>query len=189
MADAAPSGASDEGRQDLAQQKFACPACGAEAVWNPAQQALVCPFCGTTSPATIDHAGVIVEHDLVTALRDIGDDKRGWQIEKRYVKCRSCQAISVMDASRQAQRCEFCGSAQLVPYETVKDAFRPESVLPFTIGEDKARDGIRAWYGRLWLAPNALKRAALTDTVKGVYLPYWTFDASADASWTAEAGH
>ncbi|MGH8713566.1 MAG: zinc ribbon domain-containing protein, partial [Casimicrobiaceae bacterium] len=101
----------------------------------------------------------------------------------------SCQAISVLDANRQAQRCEFCGSAQLVPYEQVKDAYRPESVLPFTISEDRARDGIRAWYGRLWLAPNALKRRALTDTVKGVYLPYWTFDATVDATWAAEAGH
>jgi hypothetical protein len=189
MADAAPSGAPGDASQRIAQEKFACPACGAEAVWNPARQALVCPFCGTTSPATIDHSGAIVEHDLVAALRGIGDDKRGWQAEKRYVKCRSCQAISVMDVSRQAQRCEFCGSAELVPYEQVKDAFRPESVLPFTIGEDRARDGVRAWYGRLWLAPNALKRGALTDTVKGVYLPYWTFDAKADASWTAEAGH
>ena len=45
------------------------------------------------------------------------------------------------------------------------------------------------WYGKLWLAPNALKRRALTDTVKGIYLPYWTFDAQADAQWTAEAGH
>jgi len=189
MADASPSGAPADARQETAQHKFACPACGAEAVWNPSRQALVCPFCGTISPARIDATGAIVEHDLVAALRGIGDDKRGWQIEARYVKCRSCQAISVMDAKRQAQRCEFCGSAELVPYTEAKDAFRPESVLPFTIGEDKARDGIRAWYGRLWLAPNKLKRAALTDTVKGVYLPYWTFDASADASWTAEAGH
>lgn len=76
-----------------------------------------------------------------------------------------------MDASRQAQRSEFCGAAELVPYAEAKDAFRPESVLPFTIG-DKARDVIRARYGRLWLAPNQRKRAALTDTVKGVYLPY-----------------
>jgi len=189
MADASPSGAPADARQEIAQHKLACPACGAEAVWNPSRQALVCPFCGTTSPARIDATGAIVEHDLVAALRGIGDDKRGWQTETRYVKCRSCQAISVMDAKRQAQRCEFCGSAELVPYTEAKDAFRPESVLPFTIGEDKARDGIRAWYGRLWLAPNKLKRAALTDTVKGVYLPYWTFDASADASWTAEAGH
>jgi len=89
---------------------------------------------------------------------------------------------------RQAQRCEFCGSAQLVPYEQTKDAFRPESLLPFKVTEDKARDGIRAWYGRLWLAPNKLKHSALTDTVKGIYLPYWTFDAKVDAAWTAEAG-
>jgi hypothetical protein len=34
-----------------------------------------------------------------------------------------------------------------------------------------------------------LKHRALTDTVAGVYLPYWTFDAHAEAEWTAEAGH
>src|SRR5204863_1885311 len=39
-----------------------------------------------------------------------------------------------------------------------------------------------------WLAPNTFKKLALTDTVKGIYLPYWTFDAKADATWTAEAG-
>ena len=27
--------------------KHACPACGAQAEWNPAKQLLVCPFCGT----------------------------------------------------------------------------------------------------------------------------------------------
>ncbi|HTS20748.1 MAG TPA: zinc ribbon domain-containing protein [Casimicrobiaceae bacterium] len=170
--------------------KFACPACGAEALWNPAKQALVCPFCGTSSPATLDaDTGKIVEHDLVAALRGLSDDARGWKADKRCVKCQSCQAISVLDPVRQAQLCEFCGSAQLVPYEQAKESFRPESVLPFKVSEDRARDGIRAWYGKLWLAPNALKRRALTDTVKGVYVPYWTFDAQAEATWTAEAGH
>ncbi|MFO1415126.1 MAG: hypothetical protein U1F10_14715 [Burkholderiales bacterium] len=110
--------------------KFACPACGGEAVWNPAKQKLVCPFCGTESPAKLNAAtGAIVEHDLVAALRGIGDDQRGWKSEKRQVKCQSCNAISVFDPTRQAQNCQFCGSAQLVPYEETKPAFRPESVL------------------------------------------------------------
>ena len=30
---------------------------------------------------------------------------------------------------------------------------------------------------------------AMTDTVKGVYLPYWTFDALVDAQWEAQAGY
>jgi hypothetical protein len=174
----------------VAISKFTCPACGGEANWNPAKQKLVCPFCGTESPAKLDATtGNVVEHDLVAALRGITDDARGWDAPKRQVKCRSCNAISVFDPKRQAQNCEFCGSAQLVPYEETKPAFRPESMLPFTVSESTARDRIRQWYGKLWLAPNALKRRALTDTVKGIYLPYWTFDAQADAQWTAEAGH
>jgi len=31
-----------------ARDKYHCPACGAEAQWNPAKQALICGFCGTT---------------------------------------------------------------------------------------------------------------------------------------------
>ncbi len=177
-------------RETLARDKFACPACGGDAHWSPAKGALVCPFCGTTSPVQEDpsHGGVI-EHDLVAALRGIPDEARGWQAEKTSVKCQSCQAISVFDRARQAQRCDFCGSAQLVPYEQTKAAFRPESVLPFKVSEGQAREAIRAWYGKVWFAPNALKKRALTDTVHGIYLPYWTFDAKAQAQWRAEAGY
>ncbi|MEO8133325.1 MAG: zinc ribbon domain-containing protein [Betaproteobacteria bacterium] len=169
-------------------KKYHCPACGAEAQWNPGKQALICPFCGVESPGKIEDDGNIIEHDLVAALRGIPDSSRGWQAEKVAVKCQSCQAISVFDPQKQAQRCQFCGSAQLVPYAQTKDAFRPESVLPFKIAETKARDLIREWYGKVWFAPNALKKRALTDMVGGVYLPYWTFDAQVDAQWTADAG-
>jgi hypothetical protein len=174
-----------------AREKFICPACGGEAVWDPRKQKLVCPFCGTESTAKLPSAGAIEEHDLAAALQAMlvapaagaaGDGAR-------QVRCQSCNAISVLDPSRQAQRCEFCGSAELVPYAATHAMIKPESVLPLRVAEDSARDRIRAWYGRLWLAPGALKRRALTDTVKGVYLPYWTFDARVDAEWTAERGH
>jgi DNA-directed RNA polymerase subunit RPC12/RpoP len=174
-----------------ARAKYHCPACGAEANWNPAKQALVCPFCGTESPATLTTRGadtVIVEHDLVAALRGIPDSARGWQAAKTSVRCQSCQAISVFDADHVGQRCDFCGSSALVPYEQVKDAFRPESLLPLKIAEPQARDLLRSWYGRLWFAPGGFGTKALTDTVKAIYVPYWTFDAKAEASWTAEAG-
>jgi hypothetical protein len=174
-----------------AREKFHCPACGADAHWNPAKQALICPFCGTESPATLQARGtdmVIVEHDLVAALRNIPDEARGWQARKTEVRCQSCQAISVLDPERIGQRCEFCGSSQIVPYAEVKEAFRPESLLALKVSESQARDLIRAWYGHLWLAPNKLRLKALTDTAKGVYLPYWTFDANTHAVWTAESG-
>jgi hypothetical protein len=176
-----------------AQKKFSCPSCGGEAQWNPAKKLLVCPFCGTTSPAQaeLDVSGDtnIVEHDLAAALRGLPDSARGWQADKTCVKCQSCQAISVFDAARVGQRCDFCGSTALLPYEEVKDAFRPESLLPMKISETHVRDAIRQWYGNRWFAPNKLKNAALTDTVKGLYIPYWTFDAQVHAEWTAESGY
>jgi len=177
--------------ETIAREKFACPACGAEAVWNAAKQALVCPYCGNTSPMDKppDSAGAVKEHDLVETLRSLPEEKRGWKADKISVKCQSCQAISVLDATRAAQRCEFCGSAQIVPYEQVKPPISPESLLAFAVDQTKVRESLRRWYGSRWFAPNRLKSAAMTDTVHGAYLPYWTFDARAHADWTAESGY
>jgi hypothetical protein len=172
-----------------AQQKFACPACGGEAQWNPAKGALVCPFCGTTSEFTPPVSAAIQENDLFTALQNIGDEGRGWDAAKKSVKCQSCQAISVFDPARVAQRCDFCGSSALVPYEQTRAPIRPESLLEFRVPETRVRESIRQWYGSRFWAPNALKSRALTDTVHGVYLPYWTFDAQVHADWTAQAGY
>src|SRR6266481_3761078 len=177
----------------LAQKKFSCPSCGGEAQWNPAKQALICPFCGTTSPAqtelTATDEQVIVEHDLAAALRGIPDSQRGWQAKKISVKCQSCQAISVFDPTRVGQRCDFCGSAALIPFEEIKAPIRPECLLEFKLPETTVRDLVHQWYGGRWFAPNAMKARSLTDTVRGVYIPYWTFDAQVHADWTAEAGY
>lgn len=175
----------------VARRKFDCPACGGESQWNPAKHALVCPYCGTESPAELeerDGTTVIVEHDLATALRAVPDAARGWQAEKVSVQCQSCHAVSVFDPGKISQSCQFCGSTALVPYEQVKDAIRPESLLPMKLPESQARDAIRSWYGQQWLAPNGFAGKATTDTVKGIYLPYWTFDANVFARWTAESG-
>ena len=174
-----------------AKSKFACPSCGGEAQWNPAKKALVCPFCGTVAPmaAPKEGEGAVAEHDLVTALRNIPDAQRGWQAEKKSVKCQSCQAITVFDPTRVAQRCDFCGSSALIPFEEIKAPIRPESLLEFRMSETEVRDKVRVWYGNRWFAPNTLKGRALTDTLHGVYLPYWTFDAQTHAEWTAESGY
>lgn len=179
--------------QATAQKKFSCPSCGGESQWNPAKQALVCPFCGTNAPGTLqigaDGDQVVVEHDLVAAMRGIPDEARGWQAQKTSVRCQHCQAISIFDSARVGQRCDFCGSSALVAYEEIKEAFRPESLLQMRVSEPQVRESIRSWYGSRWFAPNRLKSAALTDTVKGLYIPYWTFDAAVHGDWTAESGY
>ena len=127
-----------------ARQKYNCPSCGAEAQWNPGKHALVCPYCGTVSPAEIKSDGTIEEHDLVTALRAIGPDRRGCATEKKSVKCQSCQAITVFDANRAAQRCDFCGSAAIIPVDQQTRPIRPDSLLEFKVAETAVREANRA---------------------------------------------
>jgi hypothetical protein len=170
-------------------EKHPCPACGAQAEWNPGKQKLICPFCGTESPYKVSDSGAIEELDLVRALREIPDESRGWQTERITVQCQSCKAVSVFAPDRVGQRCEFCGSPALVPYEEIKSPIRPQSLLPFRVADTTVREQIRRWYKSKWLAPNALKSRALVDTVRGVYIPYWTFDAKVVCPWEAEAGH
>lgn len=170
--------------------KVPCPACGAQAEWNAARQRLVCPFCGTESPYVFNpQTGGIEEIDLVTTLRELPDELRGWQTTTRSVQCRSCKAVTVYDAATIGQNCEFCGSSALVSYDEVKPPIRPQSLLPFRVSTAQVRETIRHWYASKWLAPNAFKRKALVDTLHGLYIPYWTFDAQVHCPWRAQAGH
>jgi ribosomal protein S27E len=173
-------------------RKHPCPECGGDAEWSASKQALVCPYCGTVMPWTPgkDTPGeAIREHELAVALRSAGPETRDWRFEKREVKCQSCQAITVFEASRTAQRCEFCGSPSIVPVEATRDAIMPTAVLPAKLSEPQVRDRLRQWYASRMFAPDRFKKAALTDTLHGLYLPYWTFDAHVHAAWTAMAGY
>ena len=171
-------------------EKYSCPACGAQAEWDPAKQKLVCGFCGTESPYQINRdTGQVAEVDLATTLRELPEEDRGWQTERRSVQCQSCKAVMVYDPQRVGQNCEFCGSPALVSYDEIKAPIRPHGVLPFKIDRSRVRDDIRRWWRSKWLAPNKLSKTALVDTVHSLYIPYWTFDARVHCPWQAEAGH
>ena len=173
-------------------RKHPCPECGGDAEWSAARKALACPYCGTILPWTDggDPLGATIsERDLEAALASMGSENRGLRTEKKSVKCESCQAISIFDPDRAAQRCDFCGLPAIVPVDDLTDLITPESLLPAVIAATQVRDQLRAWYGSRWWAPTKLKRAALTDQLHGIYLPYWTFDAHVDAHWTAESGY
>ena len=53
-----------------------------------------------------------------------------------------------------------------------------------------AAEGLfRRWIRSLWFRPNALRGAHALAEMRGLLVPYWTFDARAESSWTAMAGY
>jgi hypothetical protein len=60
--------------------------------------------------------------------------------------------------------------------------------LPFAFTTERATAEVRTWLGSRWFAPNALKKLGRPDSIGGVYLPFWTYDAATESDYTGERG-
>jgi hypothetical protein len=126
-----------------------------------------------------------VEHDLREAL---GRRTRGLGAATKSVSCKRCGARVEMDPGAFAGKCPFCGSPQVAEAEG-EGPLRPESLIPFKVEKQRAETSFSEWVAGLWFRPSDLKRLARLREIRGVYLPYWTFDAHAESDWTADAGY
>lgn len=167
-------------------RKFPCASCGADVVWSPGASALTCPYCGAkkeipTSP------GQVLERPIEEALKGAVD--LGWGLARKAVSCRGCGATTTFEAGVAAARCAFCGAPAVVEAPPSETMVRPAGVLPFRVDRNTATGKFRQWLSSLWFRPDDLsKRSSLTE-LKGVYVPFWTFDAATHSAWTADAGY
>ena len=164
-----------------ARQKFNCPACGAEANWNPAKQALICPFCGTASPAELKTRG---RRHRDRRARSGGRRFAAFPTRRAAGRrrrsrsgVRAARRFRSSTPSRSASAASSAARPRSFPTNRSRKPFRPESLLPLKISESQARDLIAPGTAGSGWRRTAFRRQALTDTVKGIYLPYWTFDA------------
>lgn len=169
-------------------QTFKCPQCSAPRMdFTPATGGLTCPQCGYQQSIAAATAS-IDEHDLTSTLADTGK-ARGYGRELKSVKCKSCGATTEYDPSVASTSCPFCGSEQVLEQKTDPNLIQPEAVIPFQMSSDQAYQNYKTWLGKGFFRPrDVLQRSGATQ-LKGVYLPFWTFDAHADSHWTAESGN
>ena len=63
----------------------------------------------------------------------------------------------------------------------LKDGLRPDYVIPFKLDKDAAKEALMKHYNGKKLLPKVFKDQNHIDEVKGVYVPFWLFDADVDA--------
>ncbi len=167
-------------------RKFPCEACGAAVVWSPGASALKCPYCGAERklPAS---AGEVVERPIEEALSAPAD--LGWGTERKTFRCARCGAKTTFEPGQAAGSCAFCGNPAVAEAPPDAQMVRPEGLLPFRVDRGAALGKFRAWISSLWLRPSDLKRKATVTGLKGVYVPFWTFDAATHSAWSADAGY
>jgi len=167
-------------------RKFPCEGCGADLRWEPGVTALKCPYCGFVKEVE-RAAEAIRERAVDVALRAPRD--LGWGAERKVIVCKRCGAHTTLDPLVSASSCAFCGTSAVVEAPPNAAVVRPEGLLPFRITRDSALQSFRKWMHGLWLRPNDLKSSSRMTTLQGAYIPFWTFDAATNSTWTAEAGY
>ncbi len=163
--------------------KFVCKSCGANMVFSPENNALLCPYCGNKSEI-LNETGPIAEYDFLEAEKRADQT---WGDGTRVIKCDSCGAETILDANSTAQFCAFCGSSHIV--EGNKSAgILPESLIPFKVSENNAKQLFSQWIKKRFFAPGAMKNNSQMQKLKGVYIPGWTYDSNTFSSYTGEGG-
>jgi DNA-directed RNA polymerase subunit RPC12/RpoP len=158
-----------------------------------------CPYCGfqqpAQRPAAAPGAPPAQAAQIGTGPREIPIEEgfrlaqRGYGTPVKEVECKDCGATVNVAPNEQAVRCTFCGSQQVLPRESAGSQIRPESLVPFRIDKATANANFGKWMSGLWFRPSDLSKMAKLQEIGGVYVPFWTFDATVRSHWNAEAGY
>ncbi|MBN1665812.1 MAG: zinc ribbon domain-containing protein [Anaerolineales bacterium] len=168
--------------------QFKCPQCGATTAYDPGADSLVCAHCGYREHNQVEVVGRQAAEDEFT-LENLALAERGWGEDRKELHCDSCGADISLAADDLSTTCSFCGSNRVVARLVSQEALRPRFLIPFKLTTEQVRAKVGEWLGQGWMFPSHLTTLARKALFRGVYLPFWTFDASILAQWKAEVGY
>lgn len=167
-------------------QEFKCPCCGGSIEFNSETQKMQCPYCDT-------------EFD-VEALKGYDDEAKNqtpdemewetsagsqWQEGEtdglRIYVCKSCGGEIVGDETLGAASCPYCDNPVVMTGQ-FSGSLKPDYVIPFKKSKEDAKKAMRQHTKGKRLLPKVFKDENHIEEIKGVYVPFWLFDADADAN-------
>lgn len=168
-------------------QRFTCPNCGADRIFDPASGKLRCTGCGTL--ASIAGQGSVAEHDLAAALQQAAANADGQlSATAMQVTCGGCGATVSFEPAQVAGQCPFCAVKIVMQPKLADPLIAPGAILPFALQQERANQAVREWIESRWFAPSQLRQLALVQGLSGVYVPFWSFSASTLTAYTGERG-
>lgn len=170
---------------NAAATQLRCQGCGGVVHYDPEVSCLRCKHCATQAPVPAATTRGPREVGLREGLRGA---PRGYGTETLRVECGSCGATVCLSPEERATSCTYCASPAVVTKPPDPELLQPESMIPFSVSQPRATAGFEGWLRGLWFRPGDLRHQARVEGVRGVYLPYWTFDADLESHWEAERG-
>lgn len=102
------------------------------------------------------------------------------------LNCTSCGARLMTDVTTAAMSCPYCGNNAIVAGQ-LSGALKPDFVIPFKKTREDALAALRGHYAGKKLLPDAFADESHLEELTGVYVPFWLYSGSANASLDASA--
>lgn len=169
--------------------KIKCINCAGNLKYDPSKTSLVCEYCGTINEMpSLPQDFEIQEIDLESFLQE---QKTNIAVQQTIitVSCTNCAAATTLPPNVSSSNCPFCDTPLIVQNATTHQVIKPKYLLAFQNTQKNAHQLFKDWAGTLWFAPNDLtQKLKDAEKMRGVYIPYWTYDAQTDTAYTGQRG-
>ena len=165
--------------------EYKCPHCGGELEFNSEIQKMKCPYC--LSEIEME-ALKMYDEELKKEHTDqmdweVNSDNR-WQEDETenmaVYNCNSCGGEIIGDKTMAATKCPYCGNQVVMKGQFTGD-LKPDFVIPFKLSKQDAINGLKYHLNGKKLLPKIFKDQNHIDEIKGIYVPFWLFDADVEA--------
>lgn len=167
-------------------QEYKCPCCDGAIEFDAESQKMECPFCGSEFEAeTLAAYDNELKNDTGSNMQWETNAGSEWQEGEanglRTYQCNSCGGEIVGDDTLAASKCPYCGNP-IVMMGQFSGSLKPDYVIPFRFDKNAAKEALMNHYKGKKFLPKVFKDQNHIDEIKGVYVPFWLFDADASAN-------
>jgi len=164
--------------------EYKCPCCGASVSFDIDRQQMKCPHCDSEFTAEAFDKTDFLPEDMSWQQSDEKsfDDADGMV----SYTCESCGGEIITEHTTAATRCPYCDS-NVVMRGNVSGMLKPDLIIPFKLDKAAAIDGFKKHLTKKVLLPKVFKSESHIKECRGVYVPFWLFNATADADVSFDA--
>lgn len=167
-------------------QEYKCPNCGGTVIFDSKLQKMKCEYCGSEFEMEALQYYDNRLNDAATPDNMEWESAAGseWQEGEtdglRVYTCKSCGGEIVGDENMAATSCPYCNNPVVVMGQ-FSGNLKPDYVIPFKLDKNAAKEALKNYCKGKILLPKIFKDENHIDEIKGIYVPFWLFDADANA--------
>ncbi len=165
--------------------EYKCPNCGGNVEFSSSSQMMKCPYCDTEFDVEVleevEKTAGKAEDDFTWESSAGGQWEKDEEEKMSVYVCNSCGGEIICDGTTGAATCPYCDS-NVVFSGVFSGDLKPDLVIPFKLDKKAAKEALKKHLSDKKLLSKVFKEENHIDEIKGVYVPFWLFDADAEGT-------